>query len=82
MERTGDWIRLHIEELLGLCCLQNSDQVKGDDVGGACSTYVRENVQIEGVRREGKTVEKRQLRRSWRRWWGGGSVKMDVKGKL
>ena len=55
-------------------------EIKGDEVGGACSTYMRENVYIEGVRREGKPVGKRPLRRSWRRWEG--NVKMDTKGKL
>ena len=55
-------------------------EIKGDEVGGACSTYMRENVYIEGVRREVKPVGKRSLRRPWRRWES--NVKMDVKGKL
>jgi hypothetical protein len=54
--------------------------IEGDEVGGACSTYMGENVYIEGVRREGKPVGKRPLRRSWGRWEG--NVKMDARGKL
>jgi len=55
-------------------------EIKGDEVGGSCCTYMRENVYIEGVRREGKPVENRPLRRSWRRWEA--NVNMDAKGKL
>jgi hypothetical protein len=55
-------------------------EIKGDEVGRACSTYMRENFYIEGVRSEGKLVGNRPLRRSWRRWEG--NVKMDAKGKL
>jgi hypothetical protein len=49
---TGDWRKLHNEELHNLYsspCLIKSDQVKKDEMGGACSTNGGEEEYLEGI---------------------------------
>jgi hypothetical protein len=47
-EVTGEWRKLHSEELRLLQSYYQADQTKEDGLGGACSTHMRreENVQV------------------------------------
>jgi hypothetical protein len=38
-EVTGDWRRLHKEELNDITKYYSGDQIEKNEVGGACSTY-------------------------------------------
>ena len=48
-EVTGEWRRLHNEELYGLYCSSNIiGVIKKNEMGGACSTYGRQERCIQG----------------------------------
>ena len=71
--------KLHNEELNDLYCSPNiirGDQIENNEIGGACSTYGRE--EMRGVYRVlvGKPERKRPLARSRRRWED--NIKMDL----
>ena len=40
-EVTGEWSKLHIEELNDLCCspIFSGNKIEKNEMGGACSTY-------------------------------------------
>ena len=66
-EVTGEWRRLHNEELNDLYCSPNIDKIEKYEMGEACSTY--------GCF-EGKPEGKRPLGRPRRRWED--NIKMDL----
>jgi hypothetical protein len=58
-EVTGEWRKLHNEELHNLYSSPDIRQVKANEVGGACGTHVRGEKSVQGfggkVRREETT---------------------------
>jgi len=54
-EVTGDWRKLHSEELNDLYCFtqyRSGDQIEKNEMGGACSAYGGEDRRIEDFGRE------------------------------
>jgi hypothetical protein len=68
-EETGEWRKLHNEELNDLYCSSKycaSDNMEKSEMGGACSAYGGEERRIQGF--DGETEGKRPPGRPGRRW--------------
>ena len=72
-EVTGEWRKLHSEELNDLYCC-SGDKIEKNEMGRACSTYWGEHRCIQGF--GGKPEGKRPLGRPRRRWED--NIKMDL----
>jgi hypothetical protein len=73
-EVTGEWRKLHNEELYNVYSSPDIRQVKANEVGGACGTHVRKVNKVL----VGKSERKRPLGRPRRRWEDG--IRMDLRG--
>jgi hypothetical protein len=75
-EVTGEWRKLHNEELHNLYSSPDIiRQVKANEVGGSCGTHGKEEKSVQGY--GGKPEGKRPLGRPRRRWEDG--IRMDLR---
>jgi hypothetical protein len=75
-EVTGEWRKLHSEELHNLYSSPDIiRQVKANEVGGACGTHGRGEKSVHGF--GGKARRKRPLGKPRRRWEDG--IRMDLR---
>jgi len=76
-EVTGEWRKLHYEELNDLYCSSNIvrvNKIEKNEMGGSCSAYGCEERRIQGFGME--TVGKRPLGRPRRKWEN--NIKVDL----